>query len=171
MARHDMSHTPSTASDPSLSPRHSRSQSPCPSSPQPTRSNPCWMCSFCHTDVARDMNDFVIQNVSKMSVEVVAEQVQSHIADLRGSVEGASTQDIVRHIREHVVSPVVSMAIHARGLSSLAETLRGNLLETDPETGQMMVDVKNSELYLKTVAQLCGLYKSDNGRLLFGKVQ
>jgi len=82
---------------------------------------------------------------------------------------GASPEDVERHMREHIVNPVVSLSMHARSLSSLAECLRGSLFDQDPETGQRLVDVKNIEMYLKSVNQLCTLFRSDNGKLLFGR--
>lgn len=137
--------------------------------PAPPPPKECWLCTFSHCDLAKDLNDFSIHNVPRMSCQVVAEQMHEQIMRSYGRAQGASVPDILRHLREHVVHPLVSLSIHARSLSSLAESLRENLFERDPETGQVIVDAKNSELYLKTVSHLCNLYKSDNGRLLFNK--
>jgi hypothetical protein len=37
----------------------------------------------------------------------------------------------------------------------------------DDETGDLMVDVRNTELYLKVVTQITNTYKLDSHRLLF----
>lgn len=99
----------------------------------------------------------------------MSQQVSEQIVHQYPRASGAAAEDIERHMREHIVNPVVSLSMHARSLSSLAESLRGSLFDQDPETGQRLVDVKNIEMYLKSVNQLCTLFRSDNGKLLFGR--
>lgn len=73
----------------------------------------------------------------------------------------------MRHIREHMLVPGVRLASIVRSLISLAETLRCSLQQVDDDTGDLMVDIRNTELYLKVVTQITNVYKMDSHRLLF----
>jgi hypothetical protein len=48
-----------------------------------------------------------------------------------------------------MLAPQVKMASTIRSLVSVAETLRSGLQHRDPETDEILVDIKNTELYLK----------------------
>jgi hypothetical protein len=74
----------------------------------------------------------------------------------------------MRHLREHVLLPNVRMASIVRSLITLGETLRCTLQQIDEETGEVMVDIKNTELYLKVISQIHNVYKTDGSRMLFG---
>lgn len=71
-------------------------------------------------------------------------------------------------MREHVLLPSVRMASIIRSLTSLAETLRCTLQQIDEDTGEVMVDIRNTELYLKVINQIHNVYKTDATRMLFG---
>jgi len=75
---------------------------------------------------------------------------------------------VLRHMREHVLLPNVRMASIVRSLIALAETLRCTLQQIDEETGEVMVDIRNTELYLKVINQIHNVYKTDASRMLFG---
>lgn len=61
----------------------------------------------------------------------------------------------------------VRLASIVRSLISLAETLRCTLQQVDDETGELVVDIRNTELYLKVVTQISNVYKLDANKLLF----
>jgi hypothetical protein len=48
-----------------------------------------------------------------------------------------------------MIAPQVKMASTIRSLVGVAETLRSGLQHRDPETDEILVDIKNTELYLK----------------------
>jgi hypothetical protein len=48
-----------------------------------------------------------------------------------------------------MIAPQIKMAHTIRSLLSVAETLRGGLQHRDPETDEILIDIKNTELYLK----------------------
>ena len=72
-------------------------------------------------------------------------------------------------MKEHMIAPTVKMASTIRSLVMVAETLRGGLRHRDPETNEVLVDIKNTELFLKVIAQLMAAYKMDSNKLLFAK--
>lgn len=74
-------------------------------------------------------------------------------------------------MREHVLLPSVRMASIIRSLTSLAETLRCTLQQIDEDTGEVMVDIRNTELYLKVINQIHSVYKTDATKMLFGPQQ
>jgi hypothetical protein len=59
------------------------------------------------------------------------------------------------------------MASIVRSLITLAETLRSTLHQIDDDTGDVVVDVRNTELYLKVIAQIHAVYKTDASKALF----
>lgn len=61
----------------------------------------------------------------------------------------------------------VRLASIVRSLITLAETLRCTLQQVDDETGDLVVDIRNTELYLKVVTQISNVYKLDGTKLLF----
>ncbi len=83
---------------------------------------------------------------------------------------GIGRHSVLRHLREHVLLPNVRMASIIRSLIALAETLRCTLQQIDEETGEVMVDIKNTELYLKVIAQIHAVYRTDGSRMMFGSV-
>lgn len=82
-------------------------------------------------------------------------------------IRGIGRRHILLHIREHVLIPGVRLASIVRSLITLAETLRCTLQQVDEETGDLVVDIRNTELYLKVVTQITNVYKMDASRLLF----
>jgi len=48
-----------------------------------------------------------------------------------------------------MIAPQVKLASTIRSLVSVAETLRSGLQHRDPETDEVLVHIKNTELYLK----------------------
>ncbi len=75
---------------------------------------------------------------------------------------------MLRHLREHVLLPNVRMASIVRSLIALAETLRSTLHQVDEDTNEVMVDIRNTELYLKVIAQIHAVYRTDGSRMMFG---
>jgi hypothetical protein len=73
----------------------------------------------------------------------------------------------MRHINEHIIHPHVKMACTIRSLVTVADTLRAGLQHLDPDTNEILVDIKNTELYLKVVGQIITSYKMEGGKLLF----
>lgn len=84
---------------------------------------------------------------------------------------GIGRHSVLRHMREHVLLPSVRMASIIRSLTSLAETLRCTLQQIDEDTGEVMVDIRNTELYLKVISQIHSVYKTDATKMLFGPQQ
>lgn len=81
---------------------------------------------------------------------------------------GIGRHSVLRHLREHVLLPHVRMASIIRSLIALAETLRCTLHQIDEDSGEVMVDIKNTELYLKVIAQIHAVYRTDGSRMMFG---
>ena len=84
---------------------------------------------------------------------------------------GIGRHTVLRHMREHVLLPSVRMASIVRSLTSLAETLRCTLHQIDDDTGEVMVDIRNTELYLKVINQIHNVYKTDASKMMFGPQQ
>lgn len=89
------------------------------------------------------------------------------ITQIKWRRRGIGRRHVLCHIREHVLIPGVRLASIVRSLITLAETLRSSLQQVDDETGDLVVDIRNTELYLKVITQITSVYKLDSGKLLF----
>jgi hypothetical protein len=128
----------------------------------------CWMCTFAPHPTAILMHNFVINNVSTMDLSYIASQIKDEIKTSFPHAAGIRKRDIVRHVSEHMIAPQVKLASTIRSLSAVADTLKGGLTHRDPETNDVLVDIKNTELFLKVVSQIVAAYKLDSAKLLFG---
>lgn len=115
------------------------------------------------------MNAFVVENVSLMDFKHMASQIKDEILAEYPAAQGARKRDILRHIQQHMIAPGVKMASTIRSLVMVAETLRMGLHHRDPETNEVLIDIKNTELYLKVISQIMAAYKMDSSKLLFNK--
>jgi hypothetical protein len=143
---------------------------PIPSvSTHPTDGSRCWLCTFAPHPTAIEMHNFIIANISCMDVKYIANQVRDTIMERFTHSSGARRRDVRRHITQHMISPQVKIASTIRSLIEVADTLKGGLTHRDPETNEVLVDIKNTELYLKVTSQVITAYKLDTTKLLFGK--
>ena len=127
----------------------------------------CWLCTFANCKMAKQVSEFVSTNAGVMDPAIMAEQIRQEVSKEYPRAKGIGKRHIMRHIREHMLVPGVRMAGIVRSLISLAETLRCTLQQVDDDTGDLVVDIRNTELYLKVVTQITHVYKMDSQRLLF----
>lgn len=70
-----------------------------------------------------------------------------------------------------MLSPQVKLSSVLRSLTALAESLRGTLHQRDPETNELLVDLKNTDMYLKVLNQISSTYRMDGNKLLFSQTK
>jgi hypothetical protein len=150
------------------SPDHHMIDNP-PDIPSTIRQSKCWLCTFSPHPTAVQMHNFIIQNISTMDVKYIVSQVKDEIKTHFPRAMGIHKRDITAHITEHMISPHVKIASTIRSLVTVADTLKGGLTRRDPETNDILVDIKNTELFLKVVSQMMTAYKMDCTKLLFAK--
>jgi hypothetical protein len=138
-----------------------------PNVPVLVPSSQCWLCTFSPHAVAIQMHEFINANIASMDCKYIASQIKDEIISSFPHAQGAQKRDITRHINEHMIAPHVRMAGTIKSLVRLAETLQGGLTHRDAETNEVLVDVKNTELYLKVVSQIISAYKLDSTKLMF----
>ena len=102
-----------------------------------------------------------------MDPAIMADQIKREVLKEYPHAKGIGRRHILCHIREHVLIPGVRLASIVRSLITLAETLRCTLQQVDDDTGDLVVDIRNTELYLKVVTQISNVYKLDGSKLLF----
>lgn len=134
---------------------------------QPRAKQRCWLCTFANCKMAKQVSVFVTANAGTMDPAIMADQIKKEVLREYPLAKGIGRRHILRHIREHVLIPGVRMASIVRSLITLAETLRCTLQQVDEETGDLVVDIRNTELYLKVVTQISNVYKMDGSKLLF----
>lgn len=129
----------------------------------------CWLCTFSSHPLSRQIESFINNSIASMDVLHVAMQCRQEILSAYPYARGAEVDSIKRHVTEHMLSPQVKLAAVLRSLTTLAETLRATLHQKDPHTGEILIDLKSTEAYLKVLSQLCSTYKMEPGKLLFSK--
>ena len=135
--------------------------------PGPRKCEKCWLCTFCTNPLAVNLQAFASENVSSMDFEYMAAQIRSQILSEYPRADGVGVNDIMRHLQQHMISPKIKMAATIQSLLMVAETLQMGLQHRDPETDEVLVDTKNTELYLKVIAQIMAAYKMDSSKLMF----
>lgn len=127
----------------------------------------CWLCTFCKSRLAVDLTAFIIENIQNMAMPHITEQLKQRILHDFPTARGARQRDIERHIAHHIVSPEVKMAGVIRSLAAVGETVRLSMTKQDPETGDVLLDNKQVELYLKVMSQMQAVYRTDGKKMLF----
>ena len=140
------------------------SSSSCGSNCRPKK---CWLCTFANCKMAKQVSVFVATHAGTMDPAIMAEQIKKEVLREYPRARGIGRRHVLCHIREHVLIPGVRLASIVRSLITLAETLRCSLQQVDEDSGDLVVDIRNTELYLKVVTQITNVYKLDSSKLLF----
>jgi hypothetical protein len=127
----------------------------------------CWMCTFCKSKLAVDLTAFIVENSQHMSMSYITEQLHISIVTHSPDAKGAEEADIERHIQHHIVAPEVKMCNMIRSLAAVGETVRLTITKLDADTGELILDTKQVELYLKVMSQIQSAYRTDGKKMLF----
>jgi hypothetical protein len=127
----------------------------------------CWLCMFANSRMAAQVSTFVSTHAGTMDPAIMAQQIKAEVLKEYPRAKGVGRRHVMRHLREHVLTPSVRLASVIRSLLTLAETLRGTIQQVDANTGDLLIDKSSTELYLKVLHQLSSVYKTDSGKLIF----
>ena len=129
----------------------------------------CWLCLNNGHEDAKKMHSFVLENVSTISSDCMAEMIVDHLTSLGPDQPGLSKSDIRRHIQGgHMLNPSLQMAHTLRTLFELRDTIHGMIIVEVDEVKS--VDVRNMTMYLKIISEIMQVYKTgDVGRLMFSE--
>jgi hypothetical protein len=122
---------------------------------------------FANSKMAAQVSTFVSTHAGTMDPAIMAQQIKAEVLKEYPNANGIGRRHVMRHLREHVLTPSVRLASVIRSLLTLAETLRGTIQQVDPNTGDLLIDRSNTDLYLKVLHQLSSVYKTDSGKLIF----
>lgn len=128
----------------------------------------CWLCTFSHHQAAKQITSFICNNISVIDTLHMASMVKEQVLEDFPYARGIRKRDVLRHIREHMLNPYVKLASILRSLVNLAESLRETVHQKDPETGDVLLDLKSADLFCKVLGQISSIYKLDQNKLLFG---
>lgn len=126
----------------------------------------CYICDKCLQTVSVELNNFIQDNIHKMSVHSIVEEV---CAELRkrglSSHPGTSHHHIHEHIHSHMLHPNVRMAVSVRNLVQLSEKLQNEIYrEKHDDKG---ADLKLLEAYMRVQGQIASIYKQEPQKMLF----
>jgi hypothetical protein len=131
------------------------------------KENHCWMCTYSTENLTKMLNAFVTENIPNIAMRHITEQIRAFVLLSFPEATGAETDDIRRHIEEHMVAPEVKMACSIRSLSAIADVVRAGITRVDEESGDMIIDSKQVELYLKVMNQINSSYRVDTKKMMF----
>ena len=132
----------------------------------------CWLCENCATEDVRNFHSFLVEKSHSVEPAEMAAHLHEHMTAqqaIASVLEGAppGIEDILLHIRKHVLHPSVRVAQILRNLLDLAETLQ-ELVLTRADDGSPLIDVRSVTVYLKVVAEILQIYRSaDMSKMLF----
>lgn len=128
----------------------------------------CWLCHNSNHDTARKMHRFILQNISTVSSESIAEMVSKELIEIDPEAHGVRKVDVLRHIQGgHLLDPSLQVSHILRCLLELRDTLQKMLISED-ENGLKTVDARNMAAYLNVVSKIMQVYGTgDISKLLY----
>jgi len=127
----------------------------------------CWMCEFNTEPEARKLTQFIVEHSGTMGVPQLALAVHESLITLFHGAPGTSLSEVTAHITDHTLTPSVRIACILRSLLHLSDRL-GSILTNVDENGNLVVDARNVNVYLKVVNEIMQTYKTgDVNRLMF----
>jgi hypothetical protein len=129
----------------------------------------CWLCHNSNHDTARKMHRFIIQNISTVSSESIAEMVSKELMEIESDLNtGICKASVLRHIQGgHLLDPSLQISQILRCLLELRDTLQ-KMLITEDENGMKTVDTRNMAAYLNVVSKIMQVYGTgDISKLLY----
>ena len=132
----------------------------------------CWMCENCTTEDVRNFHAFLVERSHSVEPRAMAVHLHEHLTAqqaLASVLEDAppGLDEILTHIRKHVLHPSVRVAQILRNLLELADTLQ-ELVVSRADDGTPLIDVRTVTVYLKVVSEIMQIYKTaDMSKMLF----
>lgn len=145
----------------------------------PVPKTKCWLCENIGTDHAKNFHAFVIQKAHTVGVSEMANQLREELLEQQlagGAGDALSAQipcadEVVDHIKRHVLHPNVQVSQILRNLLDMAETLREVVCTRDAD-GTPLIDVRTVSVYLKVVNEIMQIYRtSDLSKMLFADAE
>ena len=128
----------------------------------------CWLCKYNHTPDAKILAAFITENAGVMGPAQVAAQVSMDLQKLFPDCQGTDPETCLRHIECHTLHPTCRISSMLRALLRLSDELEQNLRRFDEE-GNVTLDPKLIETYLKVQARIMAIYaQSETGRIFGG---
>lgn len=130
----------------------------------------CWLCEYHDDPIARNLVRFMRDSAVVMGPELMAERVHESLVEHCPEAEGIGLDEVRQHIQMHTLCPAVRVGCILRSLLRLTDKLEGVATVYDEETGQMVPDAKNVQVYLKVVGEVMQMYKTGEvSKLLFAQ--
>ena len=128
----------------------------------------CWLCHNSNHETARRMHKFILQKISTVSSESIAEMVSKELLKIDPEARGVGKSDVLCHIQGgHLLDPSLQVSHILRCLLELRDTLQKMLVSED-ENGIKTVDARNMAAYLNVVSKIMQVYGTgDISKLLY----
>jgi hypothetical protein len=129
----------------------------------------CWLCTYSHTLDAKQYAQYVSENATSASMQAMALQISDDLNEKYPDARGADPSKVLEHIESHSLHPICKIAVMLRSLTKLTEDIQQSMRKQDDE-GNVFMDTKLIEVYLKTQSQILSIYKTvESNKLLFSE--
>ena len=123
----------------------------------------CPLCKYhgASNETMDDIYSYIAVSTGKVHLNEISRQVQESVKSELGIT--VSSENVARHIKEHMTDQRVVMGNLLLDLISIAATTKQCCTFTS-EDGVSAVDPKNLMVYLKVVDQIASIYKMEDRR-------
>ena len=127
----------------------------------------CWLCHNSNHESAKKMHRFILQNISTVSSDSIAEMVSRELIGIDPDSNGICKADVLRHIQGgHLLDPSLQISQILRCLLELRDTLQKMVISEDDD-GIKTVDTRNMTAYLNVISKIMQVYgTSDISKLI-----
>lgn len=128
----------------------------------------CWLCHNSNHDTAKKMHRFILQNISTVSSDSIAEMVSGELINVDPDATGICKAEVLRHIQGgHLLDPSLQVSQILRCLLDLRDTLQKMVISED-ENGIKTVDTRNMAAYLNVISKIMQVYGTgDISKLMY----
>jgi hypothetical protein len=119
----------------------------------------CWLCKFNNSPECKKIQAYIQENAMTVDVTQMAVAIHEDLLLLDENIqEGIDLDTVIEHLTSHTLYPPLKVGGVLRRLHGLEKTLSTTLSSQDEE-GNMVVDGKNVQVYLKVVNEIMQIHK------------
>ena len=139
-------------------PLRKRAKAPAPLGPP----KPCFLCRFNHTQTARTLHTYMVDNASISIPEHMAQEMTAVLQKMHPGEEGTDQDACLQHLLVHSLHPSMKIAQMLRSLYQLSDQVAVKLNRDDEG-----VDNKDAETFVRVQNQILNVYKMPEVTRLF----
>lgn len=126
----------------------------------------CWLCHYQGNRSATEIVSLIMDSVAHISIDSLVGHCK-FLLDTLEADSNASKAEIKRHISSHMLHPRVKLSIQLQDMCEMQREVARCCVVRDVESGERTVNTQAMRVYLSLGAQVAGVYKTSEEKLLF----